>query len=62
MEFRLSLAVRTAAIFNKIFAINARLKHLGIQAESLVEETKQMCIEYGEEWNKELAKIGVLGG
>ena len=71
MEFRSPLAVRTAAVFNEIFAINAKLKHLGIQAESLVEETKQMCIEYGEEWNKELvqfeniaskAKIGVLGG
>ena len=71
MEFRSPLAVRTAVVFNEIFAINARLKHLGIQAEFLVEETKQMCLEYGEEWNKELvqfdniaskAKIGVLGG
>ena len=45
MEDMLTLIVRTELMFNKICAIDARLKQIG-KAESLVEETKQVFIQY----------------
>ena len=44
-----SLMVRTKMIFNEIVAIDARLKELGIAAESVLEEAKKMYEEHGED-------------
>ena len=62
---------RTELIFNEILLVDSRLKQLGIEAESVLEETKQMYVDCGEEKSKELikfeniamkAKMGVLCG
>ena len=69
MEARPTLTVRTEHVFKEIFATDERLKQLGIEAESLLEETKEMYKEYGEKSTTELkhfenivrkAKAGVL--
>ena len=70
MDTRPSLVVRSKLIFNEILAIDSRLKQLGIEAEFVLEETKQMYVQYGEEPDDELkqfksivtkAKLGVFG-
>ena len=70
MDTRPSLVVRSKQIFNEIFAIDSRMKQLGIVAELVLEETKQMYVQYGEEPEDELmqfksivtkAKLGVFG-
>ena len=62
---------RTELIFNEIFLVDSRLNQLGIEAECVLEETKQMYVDCGEEKSKELikleniamkAKMGVLCG
>ena len=64
-----TLTVRTKHIFKEIFAVDERLKQIGLEAEALVLETKEMYIEYGEDSTEELlhlesiamkAKAGVL--
>ena len=52
-----TLLVRTKVVFNEIFAIDTRLKQLGTEAECLLDETKQMNVEYGAEMNKELKQF-----
>ena len=42
-----SLMVRTKMIFNELVAIVARLKELGIAAESVLKEAKKMYKEHG---------------
>ena len=69
MEARPTLVVRTEVVLKEIFAIDTRLKQLGIEAESLLKETKHMNKEYGEDMRNEFkhfenivrkAKAGVL--
>ena len=71
MEAIPSLVVRTGLIFKELFHIDSRLKELGIEAECVLEETKQMYLEVGEDKSKEViqleniamkAKMGVLCG
>ena len=54
--------VRTELIFKEIFLIDSRLKHLGIEAECGLEETKQMYVEYGEEKSKEVIQLETRRG
>ena len=69
MDARPILIVRTEQVFKEIFAIDQRLRQLGVEAESLLEETKEMYNQYGEKRSTELkhfesiakkAKMGVL--
>ena len=61
MEARPSLAVRTEVVFKEIFAIDARLKQLGIEAESLLNKTKkQMNRDYEVDMRNELRHFDFL--
>ena len=53
----LSLMERTELIFKEIFLVDSRLKQLGIEAECVLQETKQMYVEVGEEKSKEVIKL-----
>ena len=44
MGTRPTLLVRNEQVFKKIFSVDERLKQLGLDAETLVKETKEMYI------------------
>ena len=52
-----TLTMRTEHIFKEMFAVDERLKQLGLEAEALVLETKEIFIEYGEDSTEELIQL-----
>ena len=55
-----SLMVRTKMIFNELVAIDARLKELGIAAESVLKEAKKMYKEHGEDTCDQVKQFKVI--
>ena len=51
--------VRTELIFKDIFLIDSRLKQLGIEAQCMLEETKQIYVEYGKEKSKKVMQLKI---
>ena len=57
MDTRPSLIVRSKQTIKEILKIDSRLKQRGIEAESALEETKQMYVQYGEEPDDEMKQF-----